>query len=61
MMSDEDKQDEEIQRSIDCMFEDFDVDCDGKLVCKQKQFRSMLFANPCLKKLSLLTNTNYLP
>lgn len=33
-MADEDKQDEEIQRSIDCMFEDFDVDCDGKLVSR---------------------------
>jgi hypothetical protein len=32
MLSEEDKQSEEIQRSIDCIFEDFDVDCDGKLV-----------------------------
>lgn len=30
-MSDED-QSEEIQRAIDCMFEDLDVDGDGKLV-----------------------------
>jgi Ca2+-binding EF-hand superfamily protein len=43
MMPDQDKQDEEIQRSIDCMFEDFDVDCDGKLVRKLKLFRSILF------------------
>lgn len=30
-MSDED-QTEEIQRAIDCMFEDLDIDGDGKLV-----------------------------
>lgn len=32
MLTGEDKDSEEIQRSIDCMFEDFDVDCDGNLV-----------------------------
>lgn len=30
-MSDEEPS-EEVQRSIDCMFQDFDVDGDGKLV-----------------------------
>ncbi|KAI8378716.1 hypothetical protein EDC96DRAFT_492928 [Choanephora cucurbitarum] len=31
MLSEEDKESEELQKCIDCMFEDFDVDCDGKL------------------------------
>lgn len=41
MMADEDKQDEEIQRSIDCMFEDFDVDCDGKLSFDEYKLSAM--------------------
>ncbi|KAI8048924.1 uncharacterized protein B0P05DRAFT_564019 [Gilbertella persicaria] len=31
MLSEDDKESEELQTSINCMFEDFDVDCDGKL------------------------------
>ncbi|CAO0796658.1 unnamed protein product [Mucor circinelloides] len=41
IMSAEDKQDEEIQRSIDCMFEDFDVDCDGKLSFDEYKLSAM--------------------
>ncbi|KAK4518735.1 phosphatidylcholine and lysophosphatidylcholine phospholipase [Mucor velutinosus] len=41
MMANEDKQDEEIQRSIDCMFEDFDVDCDGKLSFDEYKLSAM--------------------
>ncbi|KAI7903114.1 uncharacterized protein BX663DRAFT_434568 [Cokeromyces recurvatus] len=32
---------EEIQRAIDCMFEDFDVDCDGKLSFEEYKLSAM--------------------
>lgn len=56
-MSAEDKQDEEIQRSIDCMFEDFDVDCDGKLVSILLHGWTSIYQH---NQTSLLMSINYL-
>ncbi|KAI9480587.1 MAG: hypothetical protein EXX96DRAFT_607427 [Benjaminiella poitrasii] len=41
MLSDEENETEEIQRAIDCMFEDFDVDCDGKLSFEEYKLSAM--------------------
>lgn len=57
IMSAEDKQDEEIQRSIDCMFEDFDVDCDGKLVSILLHGWTSIYQH---NQTSLLMSINYL-
>ena len=45
MLSEEDKESEELQNCIHCMFEDFDVDCDGKLVSDKKKVACFLIAN----------------
>lgn len=63
MTDEEQDQSEEIQRSIDCMFADLDVDGDGKLV-RSPALPWQLFSIWLLSKIyiySLLKNTNYQP
>ncbi|KAI8977297.1 hypothetical protein BDF20DRAFT_836115 [Mycotypha africana] len=41
MQAEEEEETEEIQRYIDCMFDDFDVDCDGKLSFEEYKLSAM--------------------